>query len=430
VSEHVLLINPNSPFLFDPCALPPLGLLYLGAALEANGFEPRIVDLAFKESTIKGFDPFLIGIGSVTANYPGLPDLISQCRDVYPGVPIIIGGPHFSIVPADSKRLGADSVGIGDCENAIIEAATDALSGEPIFSLYRSYGGVVDVNKYPIPARHLLPIHDYTYKIRKAPVTSLITSRGCPYTCAFCSHWEGYREVRFRHTENVIEEVGILKSMGFRTLLFFDDEFNLNHLRMMKLCKALQSEKITFRAMARTNLFNEEQAQALVAAGCTHLSFGVESGNADILRSMGKQTTPEINSRARSICRDNGILFRAFVVIGLPGETRETALETKRWLIDNQVDEITCTAFVPNLGSPIVKNPEQYDTQFRMAYQDHVMSYWSNEQIQRDDLVRTSSLSATEIAELRDEVDEDAHRGCGIEPPLRVKESTRWKNKR
>jgi radical SAM superfamily enzyme YgiQ (UPF0313 family) len=396
--------------------------------LEANGFEVKVVDLAKKGSIITGFDPSLIGITCVTAKYPLMPALMKECRGAYSGIPVIVGGPHFSIAAQDAMLLGADSVGVGDCEEAIVEAATDAINGQTLRPEYSSPGKIVDVNKYPIPARHLIPIHEYGYKLYEIPATSLITSRGCPYACGFCAHWENYHVMRYRNVENVIEEVRLLKQIGFHSLNFYEDEFNMYHDRMIKLCKALEPENVLFRAMVRSNLFNEEQAEALAKAGCRQLSVGVESGNAEILKGVQKQTTPEQNTRCRKICRDFGIAFKAFIIVGLPGETRETVADTKRWLIENQVDDLTVSVYMPYLGTPIVSHPERYAIQFKLDYRDHFMSYRSNEQIQKDDLIRTPALSATEIAELRDEVDADVRRELAIDPPLRERESTGWRH--
>src|SRR5689334_19289120 len=103
---NVLLINPSSPFLVDAKTFPPLGLLYLGAALEANGHKATVVDLAFN-SPLEGHNPDLIGIMCLTPHYPQMSQLIAQLRLLYPSIPVAVGGPHFSTVPADGARLGA-----------------------------------------------------------------------------------------------------------------------------------------------------------------------------------------------------------------------------------------------------------------------------------------------------------------------------------
>src|SRR5262249_57406991 len=99
--SHVLLINPSSPFLVDARTFPPLGLLYLGAALEANGHTCSVVDLAFPDASIAGHNPDLIGVMCLTPHYPQMSRLLAGLRALYPATPVAVGGPHFSTVPAD-----------------------------------------------------------------------------------------------------------------------------------------------------------------------------------------------------------------------------------------------------------------------------------------------------------------------------------------
>ena len=97
----VLLVNPSSSFLENPAFVPPLGLLYLGAALEREGHEPSVEDLSLPGASIKGHDPELIGVSCVTANFRAAKRVIEDCRVEYPGVPIVVGGPHISVRPGD-----------------------------------------------------------------------------------------------------------------------------------------------------------------------------------------------------------------------------------------------------------------------------------------------------------------------------------------
>jgi radical SAM superfamily enzyme YgiQ (UPF0313 family) len=210
-------------------------------------------------------------------------------------------------------------------------------------------------------------------------------------------------------------------------LVFYDDEFNLYPERLTRLCRELEAEKIRFRCIGRADRMTLDQATALAWAGCVNFSVGVESGNAEILWKTRKGTTPEVNSRCRQICRSHAINFKAYVIVGLPGETWETARQTKHWLIENEVDELSVSTFMPYPGTRIFNHPEDYDIQFNLDYHVTPMSYYSTPEIQRGDLVRTSALSAMEIAELRDEIDRDVRRGLGLPPPLRDWESTAWR---
>jgi len=421
VSGQVLLINPDAPFLFDAAALPPLGILYLGAALEANGFSVVVVDLARKGASLEGFSPCMVGISCVTAKFPDIAGIVASCRKLYPGVPIIVGGPHFSVCPDDWRKVGADAVGLGDCEDAIVLAATDALHHGKFGNWeYSSPGWIIDVNKYPIPARHLIPLQEYRFIVGGQPTTPVITSRGCPYACAFCCHWPGYRKVRPRQVDNLVEEIRRLKDAGFQSFNIYDDEFNLHTDRMVSVCRAFAAEKIQFRAQIRSDLFNDVQAEALALAGCIEVSVGVESGSQKILDIVDKKTTPETNARCRELCRQHGIRFKAFTIIGLPGETRETAEETKRWLVNNKVDELNVSRYMPYIGTPIVQNPQNYDVQFGdLDYEHTYMAFRGSADADLANVSRTSALSAEEIKVLRQEVEDEVRASCGLPAQLR-----------
>jgi anaerobic magnesium-protoporphyrin IX monomethyl ester cyclase len=402
---QVLLLNPRSEFLQDPAFVPPLGLLYLGTALEANEFDVKVADLNIPDTRIDGHDPRLIGISCVTANFAAVRDLVTECRRMYPGVPVVVGGPHLSVKPWDAERLGANWGGDGDCEEKMLYLASTLRKGFDVPAGRLPDWGDVDVNRYPFPARHMVPIHEYACQLDGEPATSIVGQRGCPFACAFCSRWTGSRKVRARAVENVIEEIRQIKALGFRSVVFHDDEMNLLNDRLIDLCRDLAPEQIRFKANARADLFTSEQAEALAAAGCSWLCFGVESGNARILKTARKGTTPQINAQARRICRDAGIKFKAFVIVGLPGETRETVEETRRWLIENEVDDLTVTMFVPFPGSDVYARPDKYDIQFTLGYETRPLPFRGGTGLNLPHTTRTAGLSAEELAEMPERIE-------------------------
>lgn len=404
---QVLLINPRAGFLAEPAFVPPLGLLYLGSALECGGHETRVADLNLGGAVISGHDPALIGVGLTTALFPAAREVIAGCRREYPGVPIVVGGPHISVRPGDYLKLGADWCGRGDGEGKIGYLADTLARGFSVDSGPLPDWAEVDVDAIPFPARHLLPIDRYRCTLDGEPATSLVGQRGCPFACAFCCRWSGARKVRARNAENVIEEVRRIKAIGFRSLVFHDDEMNLLEPRLLELCGLLAGEGVRFKANARADLLTERQVEAFAAAGCSWLCVGVESGNEDILRAAGKGTTPDINARARDLCRQAGIKFKAFVIVGLPGETRATIEDTHRWLIDNEVDDLTVTMFVPYPGTAIYERPRAFDIQFDADYERQSLTFRGAAGVPLPQVTRTAGLSAEELAELPEELEAD-----------------------
>jgi len=405
--SHVLLISPNSPFLVDSRTFPPLGLLYLGAALEANGHKATVVDLAFN-SPLEGHNPDLIGIMCLTPHFPQMPMLLQQLRLLYPSIPVAVGGPHFSTVPADGARLRADATCVGDGEDAILRI----VAGER--GIVQSPGGILDVDRYPIPARHLLPIHDYRYQIAGLAATTIMTQRGCPYECSFCCHWEGYRKMRLRAMDNIAMELEGLKKMGFGAVMIYDDETNIVHKRTLQLCEMLKDAKVRWRAFVKSNCFNEAQAKAFAESGCWELCTGVESGSDAILKTIQKKSTVADNTRARELCRQYGIRFKAFTMVGHPGETRETALATRDWLIANSPDEFNLSLYTPYLGTPVFATPEKFDLQFDKLDYSQSEYFYRGKPGEYQSHARTSALSGEELARLRDEIEDEVREKLGL----------------
>ena len=346
---NVLLLHPNSPFLMDARTFPPLGVLYLGAALKANGHTCSVVDMGLG-SSIEGYSPDLIGISCTTAHIPELRPLIARCKSAYRGVPIILGGPHFSCLPDDGLKYGCPVV-MGDGEEAITEITGTLHCGGKI-EWYLMSADHVDVNRHPLPDRSLLPMLDYHYMIGGMRAATMMTSRGCPYACRYCSKWKHNQVVRYREIENIVQEVRDIKSWGLKAVMFFDDEFNLSTRRTAAICEALKPEGIKWRAFVRSNLFTREQARLMKDAGCHELCSGVESGSNEILIAMNKRATVEQGTETRRICAEFGIRFKAFMIVGLPGETEETVQMTKQWLLDVKPDDFDLALFQPYPGTP------------------------------------------------------------------------------
>lgn len=145
-------------------------------------------------------------------------------------------------------------------------------------------------------------------------------------------------------------------------------------------------------------------------AGCVEVGCGVESGSQRILDSIHKGTTVEQNTEARKVCRDLDIRFKAFTILGLPGENDESVNQTREWLRKNEPDDFDVTIFMPYPGSPIWENPENYDIQFD---KDAIKKGFYDETFYKGppkSLVRTSMLSAEDIVRLRDEIEDEFNR--------------------
>jgi len=409
---RVLLINPKNEDLYNPAYWPPLGLLYVGTALHSDGNDVRMVDLALDPLPDVSYQPELIGISCTTSNYLAVKGIIGVCKERWPGVPVVVGGPHVSILPEDGPRLGADITVVGDGEETMLQLARNGHNGHS--SLVVSHP--VDVNRWPIPARSLIGAHRYAARELGHPSTSLMTQRGCPYQCAYCCKWAGYDRVRYRALSNVVEEVEQLKAAGYRSLRLFDDELNLNERRLLALCRAIKPLGMEWVCLVRANLFNATQAMAMVEAGCRMIQVGVESGSDAILRGVNKSCTVQDNSRACRMAKAAGLQFWAFFVVGLPGESKATIEETRQWIIDNRPDMFSVYTFQPFPGTKIHENPSHYDIQFPspLPYDQFALGIRGTAARPLHCLVSTASMTSEEIVEARRYLDTDVRQEVGL----------------
>lgn len=411
----VLLIQPRNDDLYNPAYWPPLGILYVGTALQSEGHEVKVVDMSLDPIPDNRYTPDLIGVGCSTPNYLSVRDIISLCRSQWPGTPIVVGGPHISILPGDGERLGADISVVGDGEEAMLRIAEDIQSHTPTLHPI-VHPQPIDVNRWPIPSRTLIDPRRYGAWELGRPSHSLITTRGCSYRCSYCCKWPGYDHVRCRDLSNVAEEVEQLKSLGYGSLRFFDDELNLNERRLLSLCRALKPLDIEWACLVRANLFNPVQAVAMAEAGCRMVQVGVESGSDEILHNVNKHCTSFDNSRSRKIAKDAGIQYWAFFVVGLPGESPSTLQQTRDWLLSNRPDMFSVYTFQPFPGTQIHDHRDGFDIQFPspLPYDKFALGIRGTTARPLHCLVNTSSMSSEEIVEARRYLDTDVRKEMGL----------------
>jgi radical SAM superfamily enzyme YgiQ (UPF0313 family) len=345
---RVLLINPFYPISETPS--PPLGLAYLAAVLEQAGVEVRVLDLVvypFSEQllakAIEEFKPALVGLTAVTMNVDRALSVARDVKRLAPQVVTVMGGPHVTFTPSETLEAcpDLDIVALGEGERTIVElsAAIDAGAGVGGVKgiAYRVGSGlrftarrgfIRDLDSLPMPARRLLPLG--RYRALGMPI-SMTTSRGCPHACIFCvgRKMVGAR-VRFRSSARVVDELASLATLGFHQVNMADDLFTADPRRCMAVCDEILSRglKIKWTSFARVDTVSPELLVKMKAAGCTAVSFGIESGNPRILRSIKKGITLEQIVAAVDMCADAGVTPFASFILGLPGETPDSLRET------------------------------------------------------------------------------------------------------
>lgn len=188
-----------------------------------------------------------------------------------------------------------------------------------------------DLDDLPMPMHELLPLKQYRMPLIKGPFTFIVTSRGCPAGCTFCIKHVSYQySVRLRSPEKIIEELWRLKSLGIHNIHMYADLFTVNRDQVVELCELMIAEDIQIKwtCNSRVDYVDEEMLQLMGEAGCWLISWGIESGNAQILKHVRKGANPDIAERALRWAKQAGIKNWGYFIIGLPGETEETIRET------------------------------------------------------------------------------------------------------
>lgn len=327
----------------------------------------------------------------------------------------IIGGPHATVAHETCVQAGFDVTISGEGEEAIVEVVRDFEDGWGNVPSLIMADPINPLDKLPYPDRDAIDMNKYHYYLYGKRLTNIQTQRGCSYGCAFCCGRDvpAYRWARQRSVENVRGEIQLLKGKyGIGAVMFFDDELNLNKKHALEMCKMLKEEDIIWRAMIRSNLFDEELAKAMADAGCKELGCGVETGSPTIKKKTHKGTTIEQDFKARELCKKYDIKFKCFIVVGLPGENYQTFNETKMWIKKAQPDNFDYTILMPYPGSPIWNHPENYDIQFDK--EEIIKSHFDDTFYKGEtpsgavkSFVSTSSLSREEILRLRMELEKE-----------------------
>lgn len=353
---NILLIRPKFSGNFAEYTTPPLGLAYLAAVLETKNHKVIILDGwiqnlddNFLKKTIAEFEPKLIGLTGLTVNIIQTFEMAEKIKQEFPQIPIIFGGPHASMDPVGTlKNISSiDLVCIGEGEDTILDII-DYFSGEKKLEdipgiYYRKKDEIAgnaprelikDLDKIPLPARHLLPMEMYTpspKEHKNFPGTDIITSRGCPYNCAFCFKQVFGNKYRAHSPEYIIEEIKYLvKNYGIKDLFFRDDTFTVDYDRVKKICELIKKEniQITFTTLARVDRVDYDLLRQMKDAGCWKILLGIESGNQKSLDLLRKGITIEQIKKAVENCRKLGIETDGFFMIGIPEETKADAINT------------------------------------------------------------------------------------------------------
>ncbi len=351
----------------------PLGLGYLASSALQKGLSVQVVDGKIlghqnMDNTIEAIvshQPKFVGLSSITVDFPLAVKISERIKQKEPSVKIVLGGPHSNALPVQSLEEAAsiDYVLTGQCEFTLVQLIKAQKHHQSIHHIpglyYRDTNGVIkgnadqlpesDLGSLPFPAWHLFP---------KTEVYPVMTARGCPFKCVFCSHNMSY-VVKSRRTEEVLAEIKWLaKEHGAKVISFEDETFGLLPKRTNRLLNELiryntNSPKIAFAAQTRVNCVTHTLARLMKQAGFEFISLGVESGDQEVLNNAKKNITLMQVREAVSIARKAGLKISLKFIIGLPGDTFRTVRKTIKLATELNPEVFSTASIVAYPGSKI-----------------------------------------------------------------------------
>lgn len=386
---------------------PPLGLGYIVSYLRQHGIAANLVDCTFLSENeameqVRRSKPDIIGIYSMfSMKAPALrmAKLLKKDCEM-----LVVGGP-LPTLRAEDFLDDFDVVGVGEGEATMLELA-EAVEGHRSLSTiegitYRSEGNekrvmrtpdreaIQDLDSLPFPARDQLDNGAYRQHYRDRfgyTTTSVITSRGCPFSCDFCSRAVFGQEFRTRSAVNIVDEMERVRALGYERVWFSDDCFTLHKKRLLSICDEMVRRRldINWECLSRVDTIDKQTAHSMRKAGCVRVFFGLESGNDGVLKLMNKQTTTRESEKAVLTMKAAGMQVGAFFIVGYPGETDDTILDTLRFASSLPLDYLSFSVPYPIPGTPLydrVRSAIEFDDLDQpkhLSVTDHKLIYRSS----------------------------------------------------
>jgi radical SAM superfamily enzyme YgiQ (UPF0313 family) len=357
-NNRVLLINPpywtgdKKPLGYINLSTIPIGLGYLAAMLESNGVSSSILDMNILEMKISDLKQKIecakldiVGITSMSINYPNAIKVAKAIKSWFPETLIIMGGVHATFMYEEilnsvpeidiivryegeftfSQLVKAieNGVDLKRVKGVVFRGKNNKVISTPLRER------IENLDSLPFPAYHLLdpPVEEYIgkHKVRALPI---LTTRGCPFDCIYCSTTALHgRKYRTRSVSHIIEQIKFLKNKyKINTVSFVDDNFTMQQERVFELCKLIKKEdlSINWGCSTRTDLLTSKLLAEMKAAGCNNIFFGIESASEKVLKIIKKGVNVNHSKKIVKQAEKLGIKTHCSFILGLPGETAES----------------------------------------------------------------------------------------------------------
>jgi len=374
--EHVTLIRCPNFLLYDEKLETPLGILYLATALEKHGILVDVADLAGltpdQWDAVVPKDSTIYGVSATSGDWPVAQAIGRWLRKNRGQGTRVIGGAHATVM-AESALMTSDYevAVIGEGEHTFTDYCRGIVGPGLAMRVNRHVhktgkrGLAENIDCFDFPAWHLLDKESVvsTHLVNKGKRASCITaSRGCFMHCSFCDQTVNDWKWRRRSANSIDEEVDrLVGQYGVEEIRLVDEFISPKDDFLRDVCDVMAKHAIIWRTHIRADLLTMELAQKLAKSGCVELAFGVESGDQRILDHNRKGTKIADCERAIALAGAEGIRTKAYLIVGLPGETPESVQATRDFLLRVKPDKATVSTFAPYPGCDVAKRPEKYD---------------------------------------------------------------------
>jgi anaerobic magnesium-protoporphyrin IX monomethyl ester cyclase len=397
-TAKVALVNPpplKGVFHHHPYL--PIGLAYLAAVLEAKGNEVLVLDCLASDidqeklkQNLASFNPNVVGISSMTPMVPSTMLAAKGAKEVCPNSTVVLGGPHASFMDKQilTEEPSVDVIVRGEGEQTLLELTQKIANQESLSAVegitFRKENQILqnptrpyiqNLDELPFPAYKHFSLDKY--RLFGKLFFPVITSRGCPFQCSFCTSSRILgKQYRARTAKNIGAELELLKNQYHAdSFTFYDDTLTLDKNRIFEICNEIRSRKIDipWDCQTRVDQISEEVLAKMKETNCQQVFFGAESGCQDVLNWVKKRTTVTQNEAAIKMAKKAGLFVAISIIIGYPGETAEMRKETLNFLRRAEPDDVyLCIAtpypgtdlrlLVEQMGLKMSPDWEKYDT--------------------------------------------------------------------
>lgn len=371
--------------------MPPLGLAAIAAYLLERDIDVDIIDCyAFPDSDqrivdyVRSHKPAWLGLSCTTSSFLDGVRIAQLAKVEYPELQAVVGGAHVSALKEQllDDYSDLDALIVGEGEESLFQLLSTEpaqwpsvagvvcrdSSGRATFSGYRK--PALDLDSLPFPAydkltgfpeAYQLPIFNYP----KAPNTSCISSRGCPYACSYCDRSVFQRTFRFNSAEYLYAHMKFLREKyNIRHINFYDDQFTFHRQRVLDVTQMMidQPLGITFNCAIRAEHVDDELIGQMKKAGCWMMSLGIETGDPDLLAQHRQNPDLDMLADTIRLIKKHGIRVKGLMMVGLPGETEQSIRRSMEYIFNLPIDDLNVAKFTPFPGSPLYENIHELGT--------------------------------------------------------------------